>query len=1640
MFDTLSNLPTHEAATRALAVLLDSGAKGVALLALAAGGSFALRRASAASRHLVWTLAMAGLLLLPALSVVVPKWQLPLLPPTLGIRSTPSPLRTTPETPWTKNRVPGPSSAAPATSTPRSPEFEPETASRMLPPEVETAPASAPPSAPSASPTPPRLPAAFWALAVWLGVAGAILLPLLAGLAAVARLVRAARPFADKAWSDRLRDLSAALGVERPVRLLCAGPGAMPMAVGLFRPAILLPQEADTWPEEKRRAVLLHELAHVARRDCLTHALARVALALHWFNPLAWVALRQMRVERERACDDRVLTAGERASTYADHLLDIARTMHAGTLASVAAITMAKQSQLEGRLVAVLDPKRNRRLVTRRNLICGAVLLLTITCSLAALQTGRSTEGDVNKAIGILSRTSMFQKDASEKIQTVLTLVKHHPQAETLPLLVDWLSSYRKTKRRSALYIIGELSWENPAIALKPLRKLMGHSEDITRGMAALTLSYLQDQASGERILKMLQSDTSPYARRCAAFALGELNDPNARETLEKAALAEENQVRENAQNAVARLKWRKEFESVTGDPAKAARGVWIIAGSTENQAERIGRAMELIRATDPVSRAAVLRKAQMFDAPDLFFFKGAYVLATQQLKERTDSQGVPPNYSLKLEENLSIQLLGVTEHKWSEYTPWWYPDGTRGAILPDNLKNPSGNPSLDDLNKPTPDEQNYAFAFLINQENNRQVDWCFELTAGKTVLNSQSDYRQVQTNYTWGNEPIGVIEVRLPAGATTCSLRLGVAGGAWETVAVYENEKKELVSSSEPSFQIKAVKADNEGLVVEYEHSIKDRPGQIVAIRKDGQSLTANRSGVGLNNSPFPFVCFAAKPEEIARFEFQTRPGEWVNFHNISLVPDLKTHLHMTLENGAAAIGTNAAAPANTIQPKTDSLTSAPAASPAGSASPTEATQPPQLRMISTWTSEEQTSESLREDAIRPEEAKLVYLGWLTDHVQYFVNVDEGLKLVWTPEGKIVPFPDIPENDFFHLNLNSGVSNSTEYFSRYRSLVAMLQIPGKPGKAGTPEKQREMDELTGGLEATLSSLEGPFQVKLSRFRTRFEEQTSSWKVVFIFENIEKTAPLPRQVKIDWSVDKTEESQTDAEGMSLRISRKASFVTETFPLIDPDESSAPQLRMISTWTSEKQPPDSLVAWKPDGKPVDDRYEREVLDRYPHTVDSAEPTTHPVALGFWVHHPLFDNRSRFDLVLYDARHQNIASPGGSRINDPETHKRFPGWRSEKKIFDSNTLPDRGQVELRYSLGPWTHFPTIFLMNQTGAIPDEPVVVHSYQSRPNEMVEVSFSVLLPGTEAVDQYEAVALIGFGEHLSELESESATYSREGETGRYTLRFRADQSIIKGFRVRHRPIQRRLYDNVVFRRTAESTPSEATGETTMGNQGIFFEETAFSPDYINQVVAALNKNFILPPYIREAKTCTVRFKILQNGSLVEPQVIAGQGTGIPGLDQLALNAVLQAGPVPPYAPEYSTKPFVYSRVTFQFTPAEENSRKTLEETKSDIGIEEGNFPAEYLAQVVPVLNKEFVLPPNIREKSSCTVRFKIFQDGQLVEPQVIAGQGTGIPGLDQLALNAVLQAGPVPPYPPEYSTKPFVYARVNFAFTPSVQ
>src|SRR4029453_3554923 len=77
--------------------------------------------------------------------------------------------------------------------------------------------------------------------------------------------------------------------------------------------------------------------------------------------PGVWWATRRLRVERELACDDRVLVAGAEGREYAGHLLEIAYSL-SGRRAPALAVTMARPRQLGGPMIAAVDDDRNRRI------------------------------------------------------------------------------------------------------------------------------------------------------------------------------------------------------------------------------------------------------------------------------------------------------------------------------------------------------------------------------------------------------------------------------------------------------------------------------------------------------------------------------------------------------------------------------------------------------------------------------------------------------------------------------------------------------------------------------------------------------------------------------------------------------------------------------------------------------------------------------------------------------------------------------------------------------------------------------------------------------------------------------------------------------------------------------------------------------------------------------------------------------------------------------------------------------------------------------------------------------------------------------------------------------------------------------
>ncbi|HDZ20177.1 hypothetical protein LCGC14_0017340 [marine sediment metagenome] len=400
-----------------LLMLLDASVKGLAILAIAGAVTLLMRKASAAERQLVWVVALAGILVLPIVSIALPRWQV--LPnwrqaesaATMSQSSRPEPVSDVFMQPPVERTSDVPLAAASASQAAPKPSLQAPSEPQL--PSAHDVPASAAEDVPVIAHTTPTVPAPtasvvppppssskamavqdapissetimICVLLIWAVGVIVCLAPMVLGRASLWRLRRRAHTITDESWLASLRQAAEQLGVGRRVDLLRSDRCTMPMVWGVFRARLMLPGKTADWSADRCQVVLLHELAHVKRRDCLTRIITQLACGVYWFNPLVWLAGRRVTSEGERACDDLVLAAGNRPSAYAEHLVNVSSGLQASGLAVHSSIAMVRPARLEGRVRDILNPARIRRALKRRGILIAAILAVCVTVPLAII-------------------------------------------------------------------------------------------------------------------------------------------------------------------------------------------------------------------------------------------------------------------------------------------------------------------------------------------------------------------------------------------------------------------------------------------------------------------------------------------------------------------------------------------------------------------------------------------------------------------------------------------------------------------------------------------------------------------------------------------------------------------------------------------------------------------------------------------------------------------------------------------------------------------------------------------------------------------------------------------------------------------------------------------------------------------------------------------------------------------------------------------------------------------------------------------------------------------------------------------------------------------------------------------------------
>ena len=499
--------------------VIDLAIRASVVLAAALIATRLLNRAAASTRHLVWTLAVAGVLVLPVARAAIPEWRVLPAADRIGEAS---------------RHTSGARLDKAAAPRERFDSRRWSTALRA---------AAAEPGGVAQPTRVAEMVRRFGAAAAiaWAAVALLLLARIAYGVHAIRRLARNAR-CADARWRALLDRILEETGSGARVRLLVSGDIATPMT---WRRLVILPAEAAAWSDERARVVLLHELAHVRRGDWITHALARVTAALHWVNPLAWIALRAMTRERERACDDFVLAHGAPAADYAQHLLDIAR---AGVPRAAFAVApaMARRSELEGRLLSILTPRpRHAHRGARTSLVFATVAATGFVAAAAPVAAPASSvhaQDAVHGRRPIGGFTDAILGDA--------VAAGRRPSAPDIDALARALDDPSESVRESAALGLALRSGDD---VVDPLLRAMTDPSPRVREKAAMGLAMRPERRVVDALLDAMH-DPDAQVREKVVIALGLSGDARAPEALTAAMADSDEQVREKAVKALAAL------------------------------------------------------------------------------------------------------------------------------------------------------------------------------------------------------------------------------------------------------------------------------------------------------------------------------------------------------------------------------------------------------------------------------------------------------------------------------------------------------------------------------------------------------------------------------------------------------------------------------------------------------------------------------------------------------------------------------------------------------------------------------------------------------------------------------------------------------------------------------------------------------------------------------------------------------------------------------------------------------------------------------------------------------------------------------------------------------------------------------
>lgn len=378
--------------------VVDPALRSLALGAIAAILLYAFRVKNPSARLIVWKGVLYAALAMPVLALAVPSLSVPLPSGVAALfakTTAASPAPTVTEsyamvavTPITASEQP----SIVIASVPQQLAIRPRdevriarnahhdamAAPTMIHPEIEAAATTPTALTPTRAHTPTWL-AFSWPLAaasIFFTVAPFLLARIALGAIFGRRLARSAEAIGDASAIRVLIRQARTAGVVSAPRLAESDLVSVPVTLGVFRPVIVVPSYWRKWDEPTLRAVIAHEMSHVARHDALTQRLALIHRAIFWFSPLAWWLDRALANAAEEASDEAVLVAGADQAFYAETLLAFFAALSQDTRRVYwQGVSMAAPGQADRRVDRILNWKGAVSMRIRKSLAVGLAVV-----------------------------------------------------------------------------------------------------------------------------------------------------------------------------------------------------------------------------------------------------------------------------------------------------------------------------------------------------------------------------------------------------------------------------------------------------------------------------------------------------------------------------------------------------------------------------------------------------------------------------------------------------------------------------------------------------------------------------------------------------------------------------------------------------------------------------------------------------------------------------------------------------------------------------------------------------------------------------------------------------------------------------------------------------------------------------------------------------------------------------------------------------------------------------------------------------------------------------------------------------------------------------------------------------------------